>query len=527
MPVSTAMVMDRPSRLYTDYNWIVLTLLALMAWAPLTYPGFVQTHSGYLPVYHAADMARAAEPWGWTPHIGQAFDPWRSDGRVPFLLAALAIHVGMSGAAAVRLAFVCGLALGSWGMYAWARRFLSPPAALLAAVAYTFLPWVLATAYVRGALGEVWIYGLAPWVLWGASRASARAAWITTAATAALLLWSQAGLAIYALIVIGLMQLSADRGRPTLAALSALAAGAAVGMIGLIPWLRQAAAGANPDFDQHFLYLYQLLLPAWGNGASRPGWQDEMAFQPGALALGLALLALLGSRPAVDQPPASRGAFRFALLATGVLAALTLGWSAPLWQLSGASRLLNYPWQLLTIVGPWVSLAAGAASDRLPLLRAWSRAGILTGLVVVASYPYLDVKFAPPPPAPQPVAIFGENQIVLVDARVEGEMRASGTLTVTLTWQALRPSDLDYTVFIHAVDDQGQIVAQRDKQPQDDQRPTNTWREGEIIIDRHPLALPTTGAAPVAIHLGFYDWRTGQRLRVGESDFVRLDLHAP
>ncbi len=527
MPISTALVMDRPSRLYADYNWIILTLLALIVWAPLTYPGFVQTHSGYLPIYHAEDAARAADPWGWTPHIGQAFDPWRSDGRVPFLLAALAIRAGMSGAAAVRLAFACGLALGSWGMYAWARRFLSPSAALLAAVVYTFLPWALATVYLRGALGEVWVYGLAPWALWGASRASARATWIATAIAAALLLWSQAGLAICALVVVSLMQLSVNRGRPALIALSALAAGAAIGMVGLIPWLRQAAAGANPDFGQHFLYLYQLLLPAWGNGASRPGWQDEMAFQLGALALGLALLALIVGRPAADQPPASRPVFRFALLATGALAALTFSWAAPLWQLSGASRLLSYPWQLLTLAAPWVSLAAGAASDRLPPLRAWPRASVLVGLVIVASYPYLDVKFTPPPPAPQPVAILGENQIALVDARVEGEMRASGALTVTLTWQALRPIDLDYTVFIHAVDDQGQIVAQRDKQPQDDQHPTNTWREGEIIIDPHPLALPATGAAPVAIHLGLYDWRTGQRLRVGESDFVRLDLHAP
>lgn len=527
MSVAPTSQTEKPSRFSVDHNWIILTLLALMAWAPLTYPGFVQTHSGYLPIYYAEDAARAADPWGWMPHIGQAFDPWRSDGRLPFLLAALAIRAGMSGAAAVRLAFACGLALGSWGMYAWARRLLSPPAALLAAVVYTFLPWILATTYLRGALGEVWVYGLAPWALWGASQTPRRTAWIVTAAVAALLLWSQAGLSVYALVVIGLMQLSANRGRPALIALSALAAGTVVGVVGLIPWLRQAAAGAAPDFDQHFLYLYQILLPAWGNGASRPGWQDEMSFQLGALALGLALLALLVGRPAADQPPASRAVFRFALLGTGVLAALTLGWAAPFWQLSGASRLLSYPWQLLTIAAPWLSLAAGAAAGRLPLLRAWPRACILVGLVIVASYPYLGVKFIPPPPAPQPVAIVGENQIALVDARVEGEVRAGGTLTVTLTWQALRPIDLDYTVFIHAVDEQGQIVAQRDKQPQDEQHPTNAWQEGEIIVDPHPLALPTTGAAPVAIHLGLYDWRTGQRLRVGESDFVRLDLHAP
>ncbi|MCD6291339.1 MAG: hypothetical protein J7M34_12610, partial [Anaerolineae bacterium] len=113
----------------------VLTLLVLIAAAPLAYPGFMQTHSGFLPVYHAQELAAGANPLTWTPHIGTDFDPWRSVGRVPYLLAALAIRLGLAGTAAIRLTLALALALGAWGMYAWARRRLSVQAALVAALA--------------------------------------------------------------------------------------------------------------------------------------------------------------------------------------------------------------------------------------------------------------------------------------------------------------------------------------------------------------------------------------------------------
>ncbi|MCD6291064.1 MAG: hypothetical protein J7M34_11220, partial [Anaerolineae bacterium] len=475
------------------------------------------------PVYHAQELAAGANPLTWTPHIGTDFDPWRSDGRVPYLLAALAIRLGLAGTAAIRLTLALALALGAWGMYVWARRRLSVQAALVAALAYTFLPTTLSILYVRGAVGEAWIWALAPWLLWGitAGLKGSCLGQLVMAIAVALLLWSQAGLAILAIVPAALLLLVMPGKRARTAI--ALAAGIAIGLLGLIPWLRTPGVGPNPAYGDHFLYLFQLLLPQWGHGVSQKGWQDTLSFQVGAIVLGLALLSAYGWWSRESNRPSGH----LISLAWGVVLALsllTLGFTAPLWRITGMSRLLTYPWQLLVIVAPWVSLLAGSAIDLIPSLDARPRWAALVGLVILVSYPYLAPRYTQIKPRPRPVAILGENQIALVDAEVTGEIRASSTVTVTLTWQALKPMDLDYTVFIHIVDEQNQIKAQRDKQPQDGQHPTNAWSVGEIVIDPHPIPLPAdlpTGR--YHINLGMYDWRTGQRLRVGDTNFVRLE----
>ncbi len=510
-----------PHDLSASLSLAILTLLTLIVGAPLAYPGFLQTHSGFLPVYHAQELAAGANWLTWTPHIGTDFDAWRSDGRLPYWLAALALRAGLSGTAAIRLTYALALALGAWGMFAWARRRLHAPAALLAALVYAFLPWTLATFYVRGALGEALLWGLTPWLLWGvtAGRSDSRAGWAIAILTAALLLWTQAGLAVFVLMLaaLALLVTPGKRGGP------ALAAGAVIGLLGLIPWLRTPGVGPNPAFDDHFLYLFQLLLPQWGYGISQPGWQDTLPFQVGAVALGLALLAAYGWRTRSPEPGRDR-LLQFAGGAALVLLLLTLGWAGPLWRITGARRLLTYPWQLLIVAAPWLSLVAGSVADLIPDLDARPRWAILAGLVILASYPYLMPRYTQYEPGPAPVAVLGENQILLLDAQVTGEIRPGNTITVTLTWQALKPMDLDYTVFIHIVDEEEQIRAQRDKQPQDGQRPTNTWAVGEVIRDEHPIPIPPDApAARYHINLGLYDWRTGQRLRVGDTNFIRLE----
>jgi hypothetical protein len=62
-----------------------------------------------------------------------------------------------------------------------------------------------------------------------------------------------------------------------------------------------------------------------------------------------------------------------------------------------------------------------------------------------------------------------------------------------LWWRANRPLALDYTVSAFVLDENGQLVAQHDSFPFENQRPTSTWRSGEVVYDPHPIdisALP-------------------------------------
>ena len=89
--------------------------------------------------------------------------------------------------------------------------------------------------------------------------------------------------------------------------------------------------------------------------------------------------------------------------------------------------------------------------------------------------------------------------------------------------------DTSYSVFLHLLDQDGQIVAPRDAVPRDGQLPTSLWLPGEVVADSYVLQ-PGQPLAPGAYRLiaGLYDPGNGQRLPVsdasGESggDFVSL-----
>jgi hypothetical protein len=99
------------------------------------------------------------------------------------------------------------------------------------------------------------------------------------------------------------------------------------------------------------------------------------------------------------------------------------------------------------------------------------------------------------------------------------------TLPVTFHWQALRPTDRPYTVFLQLLDERGQVVSGWDGQPFSGLYPTTLWSPGEIIVDTFLLPLPSPGLPPGSYRLvtGFYDFDTGQRLPVvGGRDFAEL-----
>lgn len=105
-----------------------------------------------------------------------------------------------------------------------------------------------------------------------------------------------------------------------------------------------------------------------------------------------------------------------------------------------------------------------------------------------------------------------------------------GTLSLTLYWQALAEMDQAYAVFVHLVDAEGQIRAQRDQAPQAGAAPTTSWLPGEIVTDPYTLDLPSDlEPGRYLLRVGLYDPITGARLSVSASsgdgsarDFIEL-----
>ena len=89
------------------------------------------------------------------------------------------------------------------------------------------------------------------------------------------------------------------------------------------------------------------------------------------------------------------------------------------------------------------------------------------------------------------------------------------TLFLTLYWQALGTTDTSYTIFVHLLDEQGEIVTQRDSVPGESTVPTTSWVEGEIIIDPYEIPISSdVSPGTYTIIVGMYDASTAERLAV-------------
>ncbi len=101
---------------------------------------------------------------------------------------------------------------------------------------------------------------------------------------------------------------------------------------------------------------------------------------------------------------------------------------------------------------------------------------------------------------------FGD-QIILEGYTLHADrLSPSEILQLTLFWQAIAPIDKRYKVFLHLLDQDGRLVAQRDSEPGGGLNPTTAWQLEESIVDNHGLLVPADlQAGSYTLIMGLYD----------------------
>ncbi|MEA3336129.1 MAG: hypothetical protein U9R25_09495 [Chloroflexota bacterium] len=569
----------------------LLFLLSVIAWAPLLYPGYFQVHSGFLAVFNLEQLAGSGNKLRWLPTLGEQAGSLAGEGPLAYWLASLVqpfwggivalkvvfgLSIVMGGLGAyLWIRLLATTSARDKGLQVFAER-----AGVLAGTLLMFWPYLLSIIYLRGVPGEALFLACLPWVLWAINHVrivagsdpagqtpeqsgTATAGWLTAIAVGIVLLFlSQPGLALWASVILlawAFWPAGTRSGR--LPAAAAIAAGLLLGSV--IDWLLHGSltlAGGDPGgFGDHAVHPYQLFSSLWQFGGSTPDWKGDPPFQLGLAAVGLAMLAALllfdGGREGATQDSASKGylggrashdmryAVVFALLAVLVVTLFATTLARPLWSLLPfLSTTLAYPWQLLVLAGPWLALAAGSVillERRLAAQAIWAA---LLAFVVLSSYGYLAPRYTQSLPDLHVASIFGDETITLLTANVaqpaEAAIEDTGAidspsgmageaLTITVDWQALQPVEVDYNVFVHAVDENGSRVAQWDGPPQLEGQsyPTTGWALGEIVSNVYRLEIDPGRAGDVRqIYLGLYDWQTGQRLPANGDDKVVLEV---
>lgn len=541
--------------------------LIVFVWAPLTYPGYFQVHSGFLPVFNLLHWADVPLDLHWTPSIATHYDALRGDGLLAYYLARLLMGLGMTPVCSIKVVFGIAWVLGALGMCGWLRPALGAPGACLASLVYSYLPYRIAAVYVRGAWGEALCLGLIPL---GMAAVSATSSPPSSKRAVALsgLVWlfiglSQPGLAVWALLCLwGWWLLSADRIR-RLWRLLAAGAGCAVATVYTLWAADWHILADKVGFFEHFLYPAQLVSPYWGFGPSRPGWNDGLALGLGLAPVALATLTLLlrmhrlgGGREGYPSF-GERIAWKAPFLIAAALTLLTLPLSVPFWQLSALWQLLTYPWQLIGLAGMFLSVAAGGVLHLRPRWSVPPMQAVLLGFVLLASYSYLQPRYTQYEIPSGPRASWGEYRILLLDVQMEvdippvaaglpvstpgrlplseyGALRPGDTLHLILTWQATRALERDLKLFAHLLDASGDRVAQADPflgAVSDPDMPgrdhfTSQWEPGRLIVTDVDIQIPADApAGPYRIAMGLYEEETMQRWPVddGADNQIVLD----
>jgi hypothetical protein len=237
----------------------------------------------------------------------------------------------------------------------------------------------------------------------------------------------------------------------------------------------------------------------WGGWQVRSGWK---AWQLGPwllLGLWLVVIALLVVRWAQISYPQGR------LLFPAISAVATLVGSGLCWLLPERRQA----WLLVP-------------------LALW-----LIPVAVMAPVRWIQPAYAPPAllaattQVPNARSLSFANEVALRGFAWEpATLQPGASVELTLFWQALAPLPGDYSVFVHLVDENGIVQAQRDSYPAGGALPTSGWPVGEIVPDRHRLTLPAVLPVPtqLRVDVGLYDFATGRRLQLQSAEGLPQDI---
>ena len=265
----------------------------------------------------------------------------------------------------------------------------------------------------------------------------------------------------------------------------------------------------------------------WGlfGGVSVPMPAWTYAVLNGLAALAAAGLAWAGARALAARKVDLTQLALWALLA-GWVALIFVGlirWTSLTWASQG--RLI-FP--AISVIGVLAAFGWSRWWRGLP----WLAVGFMAALTAAAPFTVIGPHYRPP-------AALTDAQLTAIQfpvnggegANFGGEMQLLGydlatpaaqpgqSLELTVYWRSLIPMDRNWSIFVHVVDEDGVIVAQRDRYPAQGALATTLLTPGQTWADRYVIPLPEAAYAPMAAQLvvGLYDLADGARLALPDG----------
>lgn len=420
---------------------LIALLLALPALWPLLRPGFFISDDGLFHIYRTAALADAWRHGVLYPRLfpefgfgyGQAVLNFYAP--LTYVPAALLALLGINPATAVELTLALGFVLAALAMYGLARALWGPAGGVLAAVAYTYFPYHLADAYLRGAIPEHFAFIFPPLILWAtanvfrAERPRPPALWAALAWAGLIFTHNLTALlmaptwALFALALAGWTR----RPRRLIAALGSplLAAGLSAPL--WLPFLAESrwvgiALGPSDGYQRHLAPLDLLIQwqPLYRYRVQHGGAADHpLSWLTAALLLLVVALCAwrllrrtraphmhLAAPLLSGEGPGMRSlVLIFALALTAASAFMMTAPARPIWQpLAPILAHLQYPWRFLTLAAVGFAMSVAALPALVGNVGGRRSAPAIGGALLIAALLLQPLLTIPAPPLPFPAA---------------------------------------------------------------------------------------------------------------------------
>jgi uncharacterized membrane protein len=403
--------------------FILLPLAALFAIAPLLLYGCSCGHDFDFHLINWFEAARQLTHGTLHPHW--AFTPAWNAGEPRFVFypplswvigALLGLLMPWTWTPIVYIWIV--LTTAGFAFYYTARSYASPNAALVAAAIYIANPYMLYTAYERGAYAELLAAAWLPLALHAVLR---RNVTIPSVAIPIALLWltnaPAAVMGCYATAFIVLIRLalsSTRRDSPTPLLLNSTL-GVLLGL-GLSSFYLLPAA-----YERRFVQIDYAILPGlrpWDNflfQRTTDPEHDTVLFTASVVALLLVVLTaialLLSARrdtaEDLSQPSPKTSTSTMPLIPlTVVLVLMLTPLSAPLWRHLPELRFLQFPWRFLAVIAVIFALATARTLSRLSLRASATTALLCAAVFALPSYYALHQRCYPEDTVPERLLVF-------------------------------------------------------------------------------------------------------------------------
>lgn len=375
------------------FGLIFVLAISFFAIQPLFTPGFFPMHDD-TQVARVFEMGKALKdgmfPVRWVSDLGYGYGYPIFNFYAPlsYYVGGGFVVLGVEPLMATKIMIAIGMLLAGVGMYLLSKSIWGEFAGIVSGILYMYAPYHALNLYVRGAIGELWAYGLLPFMAWGFYEISKFKVqnsklpsevwkWVAVASlgyAGVILSHNLTAMMVTPFLIIALLlycfiaykknQLYAIR-----YFLYAIILGL---MISAFYWLPaifemsytnvRSQVGGGADFRDHFVCIQQLWSSRWQFGGSTKDCMDGLSFQIGKIHILFVSIAVAIGCFAFFVKKQKKFALGVFLLFLGftVSTVFTLEWSRFVWEKFPQMAFIQYPWRFLILIDFFAALLAGS-----------------------------------------------------------------------------------------------------------------------------------------------------------------------